>query len=149
MEALSEFRAAVRAHPNDGYAQYLLAEALQQQGNSEGSSEYMQKVEAATRAVKLDPRLVAAHDLLSSLYIENGHFDLAIEHSQDALALDANDQQAVYHLIVALRKTNQKDRVSALLKRLIELRSKSDDDQKAKERYRLYETPSSTNRTAP
>jgi len=109
----------------------------------------MQKVEAATRAVKLDPRLVAAHDLLSSLYIENGHFDLAIEHSQDALALDANDQQAVYHLIVALRKTDQKDRVSALLKRLIELRSKSDDDQKAKERYRLYETPSSTNRTAP
>ena len=149
VEALSEFRAAVRAHPNDAYAQYLLAESLQEQGKPEGSPEYKEEVDAATLAVKLDPRLVAAHDLLSSFYLEDGHTDLAIKESRDALALDANDQQAVYHLIVALRKSDQKDQIPALLKRLIELRSKTDDDQKAKKRYRLYETPSSTNPTAP
>jgi len=149
VEALSEFRAAVRARPNDAYAQYLLAESLQEQGKPERSPEYTEEVEAATRAVKLDPRLVAAHDLLSSLYLDDGHIDQAIKQSRDALALDANDQQAVYHLIVALRKSDQKDQIPALLKRLIELRSKTDDDQKAKKRYRLYETPSSTNPTAP
>jgi tetratricopeptide (TPR) repeat protein len=105
-----------------------------------GSPEYEEEVKAATRAVQLDPRLVAAHDLLSSIYFENGRTDQAIKQSRDALALDPTDQQAVYHLILALRKTDQKDEVPALLKRLVELRANAKSDQTtSNKRYRLYE----------
>lgn len=142
-EALDKFRAAVKAHPNEAYAQYLLAEALQELGKPEGSPEYKEEVDAATRAVKLDPGLVAAHDLLSAVYLENGHAEMAIEQSHAALALDANDQQAVYHLIVALRKSGQKDQIPALLKQLVAFRASDKTGQRAN-RYRLYEVPTST-----
>lgn len=147
-EALTEFRTAARTHPNDAYAQYLLAEALKGSGQQQGSPEYEEEVTAATRAVKLDPRLSAAHDLLSSIYLENGHTDLAIKESRDALAVDATDQQAVYHLIIALRKTDQKDQVPALLKRLVELRENSSVD-KSMNRYRLYEPQAPADTTSP
>jgi tetratricopeptide (TPR) repeat protein len=140
-EALAKFRAAVQAHPNDAFAQYLLAEALQELGKPEGSPEYREEVAAAMRAVKLDPNLVASHDLLSSIYLENGHTDLSIEHSRTALRLDPNDQQAVYHLILALRKAGQKDEVQALMKRLVELRASAKTIQNAGKQYRLYEEP--------
>jgi tetratricopeptide (TPR) repeat protein len=143
-EALAKFRAAVQAHPNEAFAQYLLAEALQELGKPEGSPEYREEMAAAVRAVKLDPNLVAGHDLLSSIYLENGHTDLSIEHSRTALRLDPNDQQAVYHLILALRKTGQKDQAQVLMKRLVELRADAMTVQNAGKRYRLYEEPPAT-----
>lgn len=142
-EALKEFRADVKAHPNEAYAHYLLAEELLEEGKPEGSPEYGEEVAAAERAVKLDPRLTAAHDLLSAIYLENGHTDLAIEHARAALALDPNDQQAVYHLIVAMRKSDQKDELPALLKRLVDLRANAKAGRAAGKRYRLSEDPSS------
>jgi len=143
-DALAEFRAAVKAHPNEAFAQYLLAEALLELGKPEGSPEYREEVAAATRAVQLDPGLVAAHDLLSTVYFENGHTDQAIVHARAALALDPNDQQAVYHLILALRKSGDKEQVAALLKRLVEMRAHVQTDQPANRRYRLYEPAAAT-----
>jgi tetratricopeptide (TPR) repeat protein len=148
-EALAKFRAAVKAHPNEAYAQYLLAEALQEDGLRAVSPGYKEEVEAATRAVELDPRLVAAHDLLSEVYYDNGQTDLAIEQSHAALALDPNDQQAVYHLVVSLRKTDQKNQIPVLLKRLVELRASAESHQATSRSYRLYEVPKSSNPTAP
>jgi tetratricopeptide (TPR) repeat protein len=148
-EALKEFRADVKAHPNEAYAHYLLAEELLEEGKPEGSAEYKEEVDAAERAVKLDPKLVAAHDLLSTVYLENGHTDLAIEHGRAALALDPNDQQAVYHLIVAMRKSDQKDQVPALLKRLVDLRANAKSDQASSRRYRLSEGTDPTNPKTP
>jgi tetratricopeptide (TPR) repeat protein len=143
-EALKQFRADVKAHPNEAYAHYLLAEELLEEGKPEGSPEYKEEVAAAERAVKLDPTLAAAHDLLSAVYLENGHTDLAIEHARAALALDENDQQAVYHLIVAMRKSDQKNELPALLNRLVDLRATAKSGQTAGNRYRLTEdtTPS-------
>ncbi len=147
--ALAKFRAAVKAHPNEAYAQYLLAEALLAEGKAEGSPEYKEELEAATQAVKLDPRLVAAQDLLSTVYIESGHLDLAIEHSRAALAINPGDEQAVYHLILALRKTGEKEQIPALVKQLVELQAHSKNDQSIGRRYRLYENPTSTSPTTP
>jgi tetratricopeptide (TPR) repeat protein len=146
---LAKFRAAVKAHPNEAYAQYLLSEALLEEGKPEGSPEYKEELEAAIRAVQLDPRLVAAHDLLSTVYIESGHMHLAVEQSRAALALDPNDEQAVYHLILALRKTGQKDQIRALVKRFVELPATSKGNPTVGKRYRLYEGPAATGPTAP
>ena len=148
-EALAKFRAAVKAHPNEAYAQYLLAEALLAETKPNGSQDYEEELDAATRAVQLDPRLVAAQDLLSTVYIERGQLDRAIEHSRAALALDPNDEQAVYHLILAFRKTGRNDQLSALVKQLVQLRSRSKVEQVANKRYRLYEEPAPNGQTAP
>jgi len=148
-EALMEFRADVKAHPNEAYAHYLLAEELLEEGKPEGSPEYKEEVAAAERAVKLDPRLAAAHDLLSAVYLENGHTELAIEHARAALALDTNDQQAVYHLIVAMRKSDQKDELPALLRRLVELRANANPAKSTSRRYRLSEDSTPTSPASP
>jgi len=138
-EALATFRAAVKAHPHEAYAHYLLAEALMQEGKPEGSPEYKEEVAAATRAVELDPHLLAAQDLLATVYMQNGHTEQAIQHSRAALAIDPNDQQALYHLIVALRKTADKDQIPALLKRLVKLRAADNSSTKSPRGYRLYD----------
>jgi tetratricopeptide (TPR) repeat protein len=148
-EALKEFRADVEAHPNEAYAHYLLAEELLEEGKPEGSPEYKEEMAAAERAVKLDPSMVAAHDLLSAVYLENGHTILAIEQARAALTLDPNDQQAVYHLIVAMRKTDRKDELPALLKRLVDLREIAKTRQATGNRYHLTDDPTSTDPKAP
>ena len=76
------------------------------------------------------------------MYLEYGQIELAIEQSRAALEIDPDDQQAVYHLILALRKTDQKGQIPPLLKRLVEIRANVKADQQTnRNRYRLSETP--------
>jgi tetratricopeptide (TPR) repeat protein len=148
-EALEKFRAAVRAHPNEAYAHYLLAEALLEEDRNASSKDSAEELRAAVRATELDPHLVAAQDLLATIYMANGDSQEAIKHSRAALALDPNDQQAVYHLIVALRKTNEKDQIPLLLKRLIDLRANDTQAGKTANRFRLSDSASSPGLAAP
>jgi tetratricopeptide (TPR) repeat protein len=134
-EALDSFRAAAKAHPKDALTQYLLAEALSQQTGP--ASHDTQAIAAAQLAVRLDPGMTAAHDLLATLYLRDGHTQGAIEQSHAALAADPKDQQALYHLILALRKTDQKDQVPGLLKQLTELRTTTQQEGAQKKRYKL------------
>ena len=143
-EALSSFRAAAKAHPDDALTQYLLAEALSQGGKADGTAEYQEAVAAARLAVKLDPHMVVAHDLLATLYQQSGQTQLAIQESRAALAVDPKDQQAIYHLILSLRKTEEKDQVPAMLKQLTELRAAAQAEGLQKQRYKLEEIPASS-----
>jgi tetratricopeptide (TPR) repeat protein len=137
--ALATFRAQAKQHPDDAYTQYLLAEALSELGTPQGSPEYKEEVAAASRAVELDPKLAAAHNLLGTLYLQAGKNDLAIQHCELALAVDPNDQQALYHLILALRKTDRKAELPALMKRLTDLRSAAQAETAKEKRYKLIE----------
>ncbi len=107
-QALSNFRAAAKARPDDALAQYLLAEALSEKSDAQGSADYKEDVAAAERATRLDPHMVAAHDLLATVYLRDNQLQKAVQQCRAALAADPSDQQAVYHLILALRKTNAK-----------------------------------------
>jgi tetratricopeptide (TPR) repeat protein len=140
-EALRAFRAAAKAHPNDALTQYLLAEALSQESLHQGSPEYAEELGAAKLACRLDPSMVAAHDLLGTIYLRDGRTSLAIEQSKAALAIDPKDQQAIYHLILALRKTGQRDQMSSLLKQLAALRSETQSEAKQNRVYQLQEIP--------
>ena len=135
-EALAQFRAAAKEHPAQAFTQYLLAEALSQQENPNVPEE----IEAADCAVRLDPKLVAAQDLLAGIYLQQGRKQLAIDHSQAALAVDQNDQQALYHLVLALRETDRKGEIPALMKRMDELRhAERAEDAPKKKLHQLYE----------
>lgn len=113
-EALAEFRVAAKEHPNEAFTQYLLAEALSQQEKSDVA----EVIKAASRAVQLDPSLVAAQDLMAGIYLQQGEKQQAIAHSEEALAVDPKDQQALYHLVLALRQTDRKAEIPGLMKRL-------------------------------
>ncbi len=137
-EALAQFRDAVKAHPNEAMAHYLLAEALDSEDKLPENAESREKVAEATAAVRLDPGFVAARDLLASIDLENGRTGEAIEQSRKALELDAGDQQAVYHLVVALRKNDSKHEIPGLLKKLMELRATPNEQREHAKPYRLY-----------
>jgi tetratricopeptide (TPR) repeat protein len=139
-EALSNFRAAAKAHPDDALAQYLLAEALSEKSDAADSINYKEGVAAAERATRLDPHMVAAHDLLATSYLRNNQPQRAVQECRAALAVDPTDQQAVYHLILALRKTGSKDEIPDLLKKLNQLRSAPPQGSQSK-RFRLQEVP--------
>ncbi len=136
-EALATFRAEARRHPHNSLTQYLLAEALSRETKPEGSPEYREEIDAATLAVKLDPKLLQAHDLLATIYIAAGKPDLAIQQSRASLQVDPDDQQALYHLILATRGTGSKVEVSVLVKRLMTARNT--EAQKSAKSPRLYQ----------
>jgi lipopolysaccharide biosynthesis regulator YciM len=115
--------------------QYLFAEALSQQ--AEPASHDTQAIAAAQLAARLDPQMVAARDLLATLYLRDGHTQAAIEQCRAALTTDPKDQQALYHLILALRQTDQKDQVPELLKQLMQLRTATQQQAAQEKRYKL------------
>jgi tetratricopeptide (TPR) repeat protein len=138
-EALATFRVAAKAHPKDAFTQYLLAEALSEQNATRGTPEDAEAIEAAKHAVALDPRMSDALNLLSALSLRDGHPEQAIDYSQRALAFNPDDQQALYHLMLALRKADRKDEVPAVLKRFTAARKAQSLVQK--KRYKLDEVP--------
>jgi tetratricopeptide (TPR) repeat protein len=142
-EAIEKFRTQARKHPDDALTQCLLAESLSATGATEGSPEYREEITAANRALKLDPKSATAHDLLAGAYLRAAKTDLAIEHSEAALRIDSQDQEAVYHLILALRKTDRKAEIPALTERLVALRQAGPT-----QHYQLVEAPAAGPETA-
>ena len=135
--ALDTFRRAATTRPDDAFAHYLLAEALSEKGYPAGSPGAREEIVAATRAISLDPDLVEARDLLASLYLQSGQIELAIQYSEAALLKNPKDQQALYHLILALRKTNRKGEVAALVQQLARLRQSTQTEGQHRKRYKI------------
>lgn len=138
-EALKKFRAAAKAQPDDALANYLLAEALAEQSPEEGTPDYREELTAAQRACKLDQSMTAAHDLMAGIYLQQDHPELALQQSQLALRYDPKDQQALYHSVLALRKTGDKVQIASLLKQLAALRASAQLEQTQNRRYQLEE----------
>lgn len=137
--ALRDFRRQVSEHPNDAYGHYLLAEALSwsppntEPGGNQQS--VLQAISAAKIAVHLNPQLAQAYDLLGSLYLQTGQVELAIKACRSALAINPKDQQAIYSLILSLRKTGQKSELDGLVKQLTDLRRQEGEENARKYRY--------------
>lgn len=120
--ALATLRSAARQHPEDALTQYLLAEVLSEKAPEPGSAEFTEELAAAKRSIAADPKRVEAHDLLASIYLRSGEVNLSLEQSEAALRLDPDDDQAVYHKILAMRKGDNKAEVPALVQRLMAIR---------------------------
>ncbi len=145
-EALRDFRRQVREHPKDAFGYYLLAEALswsppnaKPEDNQKSVSE---AISSARKATELDSKLVQAYDLLASLYLQTNQPVLAVKECRAALKINPKDQQAVYTLILSLRKTGEKQELNNLVKRLTDLRKAEGDENSRKFRYgQLVEGP--------
>jgi len=145
-EALQDFRRQVREHPKDADGYYLLAEALSwspPDAKQESSQKSMaEAISVAKKSLELNPRLTQAYDLLASLYLQADQPENAAKTCRAALALAPKDQQAVYSLILALRKTGAKDELKGLVQTLTGLRKEEQAENNRTNRYgQLVEAP--------
>ncbi|MGA3372207.1 MAG: tetratricopeptide repeat protein [Terracidiphilus sp.] len=140
--SLSEVRSQLKAHPDSPYLNFLLAKMLAYQG-SDTDTEIQVSDEAlklALLAVKLKPDFTKARDLLASIYMSSGQYNLAIEQCRLALRYSPDDRAAIYHLIVALRHSGQsehREEIQALAKRLSDLQQTSLKKETEMKRFKL------------
>jgi hypothetical protein len=80
---------------------------------------------------------MAAHNVLAKYYLDSGQNALAAKECRVVLEKDASDQSALYHLVIALRKTNNRAEIPELLKRLAKARQDATRQEGERNRYKL------------
>jgi tetratricopeptide (TPR) repeat protein len=136
-KALATVRAKLKKAPGDAFLWYLQAAILAQKAPEPGTAEFKEGVNSAKKAVTLQPSLAAAHNVLAKFYLQSEQNTLAIKECRLALQGDENDQTALYHLILALRRTNDQTEIPELLKRLAKARQRATRQEAEHNRYKL------------
>jgi tetratricopeptide (TPR) repeat protein len=140
-EAASTIEQRIAQHPQDSFLHYLLAETLARKGAAPGSPEFSRAVQAAQTAVKLQPDFGLARDVLGRLYLQDGRTEAAVKESRLAYRDDPTDQTALYHLILALKKSGQVAQVPALTKELTSLRERARTEEIKQRRFAIVQAP--------
>ena len=137
--ALAGVQEKLARKPMDPILLYLQGDILTQKGAEPGSADFQTAMRSAKKAVALRPTLGPAHSVLAKLYLQSGRYPEAAAQCRKALEIDPKDQTALYHLIQALRKTEKKNQIPELLKRLALLRQQATKDEREQYRYKLVE----------
>lgn len=143
-QALARVKDQLKIHPDSPFLNFLLAKLLMNQTPATGSASFNEAMRACELAIKKKPDLVDARDVLASMYMSSGRYDLAIEQSREALKYVPTDETAAYHLLVSLRHTGQRDELPALVKRISELHQQSLQNEVNRKKYRLVATEHET-----
>jgi len=137
--ALAGVEDKLARRPDDPILLYMRADILAQQAPEPGSPEFQKALRSATQAVALRPTLGPARGVLAKLYLENRQYAEAAEQCRKAIEIDPKDQTAIYHLIQALRRTDNQKEIPELLKRLATLRQQATNEEREQYRYKLVE----------
>lgn len=138
-QALADVQQKLAHKRDDPILLYMQADILTQQGAEPGSLQFQTAIRSAKRAVALRPGLAPARDVLARLYLQGGQYQDAATECRKALNIDPGDQTAVYRLIQALRRTDDKSEIPGLLKRLSQLRQQAANEEREQYRYKLVE----------
>jgi tetratricopeptide (TPR) repeat protein len=145
-QALATVRAKLTKKPGDAFLWYLQAAILSQKAPDPGSAEFHLGLTSAQKAVTLDPSLTAAHNVLAKFYLDSGQNALAARECRLVLEQSPMDQTALYHLVIALRKTGQQAEIPELLKRLAKARQDATRQEAERNRYKLVVTQDAQSR---
>jgi len=137
--ALSGIQQKLRARPNDPILLYMQADVLAEQDPQPGTPEFATALNSAQKAVSLNPALGPAHTVLAKLYMTSNRYPDAVSECRKALHDDPADQTALYHLVHALRKTNQKAEIPGLLKQLALVRKQAASKKREENRFKLVQ----------
>lgn len=140
-KAEQRLREQTRRRPSDATAWYLLAEALADQPLDPTSAKHAEMLHAAEEAVRLDPNSAEARVQLAAIYLRGNDTAQAIDECNAALAINPEDPQALYQLLLATRKAGRKDQLPVLLKRLMAAREVAEQKDKNSRRQTLLEMP--------
>ncbi len=135
--ALATVQAKLQKKPDDGFLWYLQAVILSQKSPDVPSPEFEQGIHSAKRAVALQPSLTSAHNVLAKYYLDSRQYALAAKECRLVLDRSPADQTALYHLVMALRKTNEQAEIPELLKRLASARQNAAKEEGERNRYKL------------
>jgi tetratricopeptide (TPR) repeat protein len=141
-ETVGNIREQLKAHPNSALLHYLFAKLIVGQGTDSDTKLSKEALQSALLAVKINPDMTEARDLLAIMYTDRNQFGLAMEQCRLALKSDPDDQTAIYHLILALRHSQKaEDRAEAatLVKRLSELQKVGRQKETNRKRFKLVE----------
>lgn len=137
-EALSKVQASLKQSPNDAYLNYLAAEILKERGVPPNSPEAKEAIDYAERALTADPTLLPALDLLGSLQFEAGDFPAAAKSCRAALVRNPADQEALFRLVLTLRRTGDPQKeIAGQLEQLRHARSQEHREQVRVSKYHL------------
>jgi tetratricopeptide (TPR) repeat protein len=139
-QALATVRAKLAQNSGDAFLLYLQAAILSKKSAEPGSLEFQQGLESAKLAVGLQPSLTAAHNVLAKYYLDAGQNAFAAKECRLVLEQSPSDQSALYHLVIALRKTGDQAEIPDLLKRLANARRAATRDEGERNRYKLVVT---------
>ena len=123
--------------PGDAYLWYLESAILSQKSAEPGSAEFEQGLEAAKKAIALQPSLTVAHNVLAKYYLDAGQNAEAAKECRLVLEQTPSDQSALYHLVIALRKTGNQAEIPDVLKRLAKARQEATRQEGERNRYKL------------
>jgi len=137
--ALAGVQEKLKVRANDPILLYLQADIIAQQDPEPGTAEFQTAMSSAKRAVALNPALGPAHTSLAKLYMLSEQYPEASAEFRKALDSDPTDQTALYHLIQALRKTDQKGEIPDLLKRYALLRQQAANKKREENQFKLVE----------
>jgi tetratricopeptide (TPR) repeat protein len=135
--ALTAVHAKLVRAPQNAFLWYLQAAILSQKAPDPDSAEFRKGIDSAKKAVALDPTLTATHNVLAKFYLDSGDYALAIKECKLVLRKTPEDQTALYHLMVALRKTNQTAAIPEVLKKLAQARRDATKAEGERNRYKL------------
>jgi len=135
--ALATVRSKITKKPSDAFLWYLQAAILAQKAPEPGSDEFQQALQSGKKAVALQPSLTAAHNILAKLYLDSGQIALAVKECRLVLERNPADQTALYHLVLALRRTDDHSEIPDLLKRLAKARQDATREEAENNRYKL------------
>ena len=141
-QALATVRAKLAKKPADAFLWYLQAAILSQKAPDPGSPEFQQGMKSAEKAAALDPGLTSAHNVLAKYYLDAGQYAQAAKECRIVLEREPADQTALYHLVMALRKTGGQAEIPDLLKRLAKARQDATKEEGERNRYKLVVVPS-------
>ncbi len=127
-EALEKVQKKLVRNPNDAFLLYTRSEILVQKGVQPGTHDFQVALDSARKAVTLNPKLALARNILGTLYLSAGRFQAAAEQARLVLKADPDNESAIYHLILALRREDESPELPGLLQRLAKLRQKANKD---------------------
>ncbi|HET7105129.1 MAG TPA: tetratricopeptide repeat protein [Terracidiphilus sp.] len=143
-KALATVRAKLAKNPNDAFLLYLQAALISQKSPEPGSADFLRGMQSAQRAVELQPALTAAHNILAKYDLDSGNYARAAKECRLVLTQTPEDQTALYHLVMALRKTGDTAEIPALLQRLAKARQAATRQEGERNRYKLVVDSSSS-----
>ncbi len=111
--ASAVLRERLRKSPGDGTLNFLLAQALTQEGVKPGSPGFLEAVRSLRLAVAAKPDLAKAHSLLGKLLAESGDYPRAVDELQLGAKHDPSDRMAFSQLAIVLRRLGRDTEAAA------------------------------------
>lgn len=122
-EAIEVLRACRAQHPGEFVVNWILGEALSQQGLEPGTDAEKEAAQALEQAVRANPGAAEPRVLLGKILVKRGDLAGATRQFEAAIKLQPDDVSASYQLALVYRRTGNTKRADELFEKVGKARS--------------------------